>query len=500
MKNIVSLLLIIGIALVLNLLSKQFFFRWDLTNDKRYTLSQATHDVLGNLEDPVLVKAYFSKELPIQYNRGKEEFQDLLNEYANISKGMFDFEFIDPADDPAIEQEANQKGIPPVQMQVRENDQLNIKKGYLGAAIELGEQSDAIQVIQKGMPMEYALTTAIKKMAVLDKPSLGILTGYGGAGQEQLAQVYQQLSILYNVEDINLNTFTEELTPLRFKSLALVGAKDSIPPAHFEKLSAYMNAGGGMLIGVDAVNGDLQQGQGSASLTGVETWLLSQGVKIEPSFLIDESCGNVTVQQRQGFFVMNNPKPFPFLPIIKDFAEHPITKGLEGVILPFASPVQSTGDTAFSYTPILFSSSVSGTVPAPAPLQVVDRRWSASDFPLSQVHAGAVVTNNNGGRLVVIGDGGFPEQGGGQGQGGDNQSLMTNSLDWLSDDTGLIDLRTKGVAFNPLEEIEPERKNFLKWFNFLLPLILVVLYGFYRNAQTKAKRNQRAQQDYNQYA
>ena len=494
MKNFISLLLIAGIALMINLLSKQFFFRWDLTKDKRYTLSEATRDVLKNLEDPVLVKAYFSKDLDVDYAKGREEFRDLLNEYSNISKGMLDFEFIDPASDPELEQKVQQEGIPPLQMQSREDDNIALKKGYLGAVVELGELKERIPVIQKGMPLEYVMTTSILKMANQDKPSVGILTGYGGLTQEQLGPVYQQLGILYNVETVDLNSFTDELTPIRFKSLALMGPKDSIPPEHLGKLSQYFQSGGGLLIGVDAVNGDLQARQGTASPTMLESWLAQHGVNVDPSFVIDESCGNVTVQQKQGFFVMNNAIPFPFLPIVKNFEEHPITEGLEAVILPFASPLQSTGDTAYSYQPILFSSAVAGTVSTPATLQVVDKKWTQSDFPLSDIHMGAVVAHSSGGRMVVIGDGEFPGQT--SAQGGDNASLMTNSLDWLSDDTGLIKLRTRGVAFNPLDEVEADKRKFLKWGNFLMPIILVLFYGFYRNSQNKGRRMKRMQEDY----
>ena len=497
MKNFVSLLLIIGIALVVNLLSKQFFFRWDLTKDKRYTLSDATHDVLKNLEDPVLVKAYFTEELPLDYNRGKEEFKDMLNEYATISKGMLDFEFVDPASDPAIEQEAQQKGIPPVQMQIRKEDGMNIQQGYLGASIEVGELVDRIPVIQSGMAMEYALTTGIKKLANQDKPSVAILSGYGGLGTQELAVVAQQLSILYDVEEINLNSFQDELTPFRFKSIALMGAKDSIPPSHLEKLSGYLNAGGGLLVGVDAVDFDLNAGSGTSTPTGIETWLQQHGIVVENAFVIDDNCGGFTIQQKQGFFVIPVQKPFPYLPMVKDFAEHPITKGLENVILPFVSPLRSTGDSAYQYTPLMFSSKLSGKSNAPVNFDVIRKTYSQSDYNQPQIHLGAIVKNSNGGKMVVFGDGGFPAQGGKQG--GDNASLMTNALDWLSDDTGLIDLRTKGIAFNPLDEIEPEKKKFLKWLNFLLPIALVLLYGFYRNARTKAKRNQRAQEDYNQY-
>ncbi len=87
--------------------------------------------------------------------------------------------------------------------------------------------------------------------------------------------------------------------------------------------------------------------------------------------------------------------------------------------------------------------------------------------------------------IVVFSDGQFPVNGEGQRAqqlAQDNVSLMVNSIDCLSDDTGLIDLRTKGVTSRPLDQIEDGRKTFLKWLNFLLPIILILIYGIIQDA------------------
>ena len=112
MKNTVSILLIAGIILLINLLSNQFFFRLDLTADKQYTLSKATKDILKSLNDPVTVTAYFSENLEPSIAKVKEDLQDMLTEYATHSKGYVDYKFINPDDD-AIKQEAMQAGVSP---------------------------------------------------------------------------------------------------------------------------------------------------------------------------------------------------------------------------------------------------------------------------------------------------------------------------------------------------------------------------------------------------
>ena len=112
-KNItVFILLIIGVFILLNYLSNQFFFRLDFTEDKRYTLSDATREILSDLEEPVTVSAYFSGNLPPQLEQVKNEVRDMLAEYTSRSKGMLAYEFIDPLKDDELKAQASQAGIP----------------------------------------------------------------------------------------------------------------------------------------------------------------------------------------------------------------------------------------------------------------------------------------------------------------------------------------------------------------------------------------------------
>ena len=248
MKNSVSILLVAGIVLLLNVLSRQLFFRIDLTEGKQYTLSKASKDILRNLEDPVTVKAYFSEDLPANVAKTKRDFQDMLIEYANLSKGNVDYEFVNPNDDPAVEQEAMQSGISPVMINVREKDQVKQQKAFMGAVIKLGDQQDVIPFVQPGGAMEYALTTGIKKLAVVDKPSIGLIQGHGEPGFQELSQAYQSLSILYNVEMIDLPSVDQ--IDLRFKTVALVGPSDTIRSSDLAKLDGFLDRGGYLFLGL----------------------------------------------------------------------------------------------------------------------------------------------------------------------------------------------------------------------------------------------------------
>ncbi|MBX2816440.1 MAG: Gldg family protein [Saprospiraceae bacterium] len=493
MKNTVSILLIAGIVILLNVLSKQLFFRWDVTQGKQYTLSKATKDILKNLDDPVTIKAYFSEDLPPNIASTRRDFQDMLIEYANLSKGDVDYEFVNPNADQAIEQEAVQSGIAPVMINVREKDQVKQQKAFLGAIVKMGEQQEVIPFVQPGGAMEYELTTNIKKLSVLDKPSVGILQGHGEPAIQELAQAYQGLSVLYNVEAIDLPT-TPQIEP-RFQTVALVGPSDTLPQSELAKLDEFLARGGNLFVAFDRVNGDLSQAQGTAVDVGLAAWLRKRGVVVDDSFITDARSGSVTVRQQSGFMTFNTQVAFPYLPLVQGFKDHPITKGLEQVVFEFASPIRFEGDSSSMFTPLVTSSEKSGSVKAPTYFDI-NKQWTDADFPQRDLTIGGILESNDDGiasKLIVFSDGAFPVSGQRQ-QNADNVNLLVNSIDWLSDDTGLIDLRTKGVATRPIEDLEDGKRSFIKYLNFLLPMLLILVYGFFRGQRNKSKRMRRMQE------
>lgn len=141
------ILIVIGILVLVNILSDNLFLRLDLTADKQYTLSNATKDIVRNLEEPVTVTAYFSNDVPVQMAKTKRDFKELLVEYSNLSKGMVVYEFVDPSANEMSEQEAIAAGIQPVIATVREKNQAKQQKVYLGAVISMGESSEVIPFI-----------------------------------------------------------------------------------------------------------------------------------------------------------------------------------------------------------------------------------------------------------------------------------------------------------------------------------------------------------------
>ncbi len=494
-----TILLMLAVVIVVNILSENYYFRIDLTEGKEYTLSKATRDILKSLDKPVTITAYFSKDLPPDIGNISENLRDMLVEYGNRSNGMVVYKFVNPNENEATEREAVQNGIQPIMINVRDKDQMKQQKAYLGALVSMGNNKEKIPFIQPGSAMEYALSTAIKKLSVINKPSIAIIEGNGEPQLNEIMQVYKELSVLYDVQPLKLTDTT--VIPEKYKTIALIRPTDTIPPAQLSILDNYLARGGNMFIALNRVQGNFTNATGTSLNLGIGDWLKRKGIDVSDNFIIDATCGAVTLQQQQGGFTMSSQIQFPYLPVIHKFADNPITKGLESVNLQFASPITFTGDSTLKFIPIAFTSDKSGSQKAPLYFDI-QKQWQLSDFPMSGLVVAAIIegrlAGNGNSKIVLVSDGDFAVGGtqAGMQLPQDNVSLMANSIDWLSDETGLIDLRTKGTTSRPIRELQPGTKSLIKWLNFLLPIILIIVYGLIRIQVNHNKRVKRMEVSY----
>ncbi|PKQ68997.1 hypothetical protein BZG01_01430 [Labilibaculum manganireducens] len=493
-KNIIySSLVVAGILIILNFISSVFFFRADFTEDKRYTLDRSTKRILREVETPIIITLYVSDNLPPDVNRTVQDLKNLLTEYNNYSKKKIDFEFINPNVNEELEQEAIEAGINPVPLEVREKDQIKVQRVFLGMSIQVGDKSEIIPLIKPGIVMEYTLSTLIKRLTIKDKPKIGYIVGHGEPALGKLEQAIAELSILYDVKQIHL---LSEPDLSNYKSLMLIGPMATISSTQLSRLDKYLAGGGNLFIAIERVNGMLNDGIGVSVNTGLETWLQTKGLYVDDSFIVDKKCGTVTVQQ-QGYFSYPQQINFPFLPVISKFSNHTITDGIETVVLQFASPISFIGDSTMNYQPLAFTSDISGKLKAPISFNI-GRIWRAQDFLYPDLTVAATIRGNMGGekeaRICVVGDGNFIVNGLGASKIAiqrDNINFLANAVDWLSDDTGLMSLRTKGVSSRPIKEITDARVFFLKYLNFLLPLVLIIAYGLFRFERRRRKRTKR---------
>ena len=210
----------------------------------------------------------------------------------------------------------------------------------------------------------------------------------------------------------------------------------------------------------------------------------------------------MSVAQQRGPFRYISQIAFPYIPIIEHFnKDHAITKDLSLVVFPFVSPMHYKGDSTLRFTPLAWTSKKSGKEALPTYFNV-ENEWQDSDFPdTSLVVAGLLqgkIVGDQESKIIVFANGDFvcEQRKDNLSLPDDNTKLMVNAVEWLSDDTGLIDLRAKGAKSRPLNPLPDAQQAFLKYCNFLLPIFLVILYGLVRLRQNWRIRKQRMEEDY----
>ena len=490
-----KILLVFGILFLLNLVGDKIFFRLDFTEDQRYSLSEATKSILKDLHEPVTVTAYFSEDLPPDVAKVRQDFREMLIEYDSYSSGLVVYEFINPNEDQETEIKAQQSGIRPIMINVRERDQVKQQRAYLGAVIELGEKKETIPFIQPGAAMEFALSSNIKKISVNEKPTVAFLQGNGEPALTAMQEASVALSVMYEVDTVSLES--NRGIPASISTVAVIAPTDSLPDYVFQHLDDFLARGGKLLLTIKNISSDLNTGMINPLKNVFGDWLKTKGLDIQNNILVDNNSGSIMVRQQQGMFTMNTPVKFPFLPIITNFADHPITEGLESVMLPFSSTINLVPvDTSVFMIPLALSSDVSDTESLPLTFDI-SKQWGQQDFNQSSLPVAVALDGKLAGdtdtKMVVFSCGDFAVNGEGeqaQQLQPDNVSLLVNSIDWLSDDTGLIEMRTKGVSSRPIDpSLEDGTKSVIKYVNFILPILLILIYGIYRSQMRRKKRN-----------
>ena len=479
---------VLGVVVLVNILSWFFYLRFDFTADGQYTLSDATKKTLGELKQPVTVTAWISKDLPPDIDKTKEDFRDILSEYSNLAGANFIYKIEDPGDG----QQATQEGITPAILDVREKDQVKQQRIYLGAVVKYGTQKEVIPLIQPGTSMEFALTTAIKKMSATGKSTVGYLQGHGEPSFQAIAQLMQALTVTMDVVPVN---FSDSLAiPSQVKTILIVAPKDTFPASHLEMLEKFAASGGKIVAALNTTSFNQQSGEVTKLATGLEDFFKDKGISIKHDLVFDYSCASIMVSQQSAGVVFQTPVKFPLFPVITTFAPISPLKGLEGVTMMFPASIDTIAGKGFRFTPLAVTSDRTGLEQVPMKVDL-NREWSAAEFRISKVIVAVLaesVKGSQGGKFLVISDGDLVVNGEGneaQNLQADNINLVANMVEFLTDDSGLAQLRNKNVTQRPIDPaIGDGAKVIIKYLNFLAPVILSIMFGLYRYSKRKTLR------------
>ena len=469
--------------LLLNLIARNWYKRYDLTDTKMYSLSSSTEQVIKKIDDLLSIKVYFSDNLPGEYGNNRRYLQDILEEYAAISKGNIRFEFYVPDSDDELEKEAQKSGVQPVQLQVIEKDEVVVKKVFMGVAIYFEDKREVIPVVLSTTGLEYEITTRIKKLVEKDKKFVGI----SNAGNEdiQTNTFSQILRQRYEARPIDLSNDI----PNNISVVILTGVKDSLGVNKLDNLKNFMDRGGNMFVASNPVFVDLQTQKAEPFQSDLFDLLKLYGFSVTENLVLDKSCGRVNVMQDMGFMRMNVPMEYPFLPIIRTFnKDEALVNGLEQVHVFFSTEIlfDSVG-TNVNTVPLFSSSNKSGIMNgfynlSPDPKQNPQLRNLNQSGKV--VAARSELSNNETGlvsQLILVSDNRFLTDDGG-GAVPENHIFMMNAIDFLIGDKDLMALRSREITDRSLNEelVTDEAKSTWKWINGLLPSLLIVGFGFWR--------------------
>lgn len=523
---LIKLAIIIGIIVVINVISKRVFTRIDLTKNKSFTLSQVSKDIVSNLDDKLLVKAYFSNNLPPPYNNLRRQVQDLLDDYRSYSKGNMNYEFLNPTSEGEgegneLDKEAQKYGIQPVQIQAMDNDKLEVKRAYLGLVFLYGGKQEVIPVVQSADNLEYEITSLIKKFQTEKKKKVGFLTGHGEIELSKLSQIQSVLNQQYETATVDLKT-SAEIDP-NITTLIIMAPKAIFSEIEKFKIDQFIMRGGNVAFLLDKVTPNFQQQivMGNEVKTNLGDLLLNYGINLKLDLIRDLQCSPVQVQSQIGFPISIN---YPFFPVITNIAkDNPAFNNLKSVVLTYASSLDTNVEQAknVKITPLLTTSDRSGEVTGffflnLEQFQNMTRAAADSMFNAKGFMVGAIYTSmfnsfyegkeiptdtaqgaplftgqkldkaSKESKLIVIGDGDFANEENKPPR--ENLTFFVNMVDYLMDDVGLAEIRTKASSESPIEETSDGTKKFIKYFNLIFPPFLVLLFGLYKWNQKKQKK------------
>ncbi|MEQ8712385.1 MAG: Gldg family protein, partial [Cyclobacteriaceae bacterium] len=339
LEDLLRLVLVVVTILVVNQLVDRFPFRLDLTEERRYSISEATQRQLENLEDVVYVEVYLEGELPSGFKRLQKSIRELLEQFAYYADDNVQFTFVNP-DLAKTDRSKNEyyrylaeKGIQPTNLSYEGEGGKTEKLIFPGAIVSYFGEEQGVMLLkgnrgatpdetlnQSIENLEYELISAIKKLANDDRKRIGLVKGHGELDSLQVAGFTSLLVDKYDVYQINLPKRT---TPLEGYDLVIL-SKPTSAFTEQEKymLDQYIMNGGRMMMFLDAlsVNMDSASGEGTFAFpytTNLNDLLFKYGVRINTNYIQDINCGFFpVVAGNMGDQAQIRMLPWPFFPLI----------------------------------------------------------------------------------------------------------------------------------------------------------------------------------------
>ncbi len=548
-NSILSFTAILLAVLLVNILSQASFFRIDLTEEKRFTLSDATTALLENIEGEVYIEVFLEGNLNAEFTRLKAAIKETLDEFVIYSEGKINYEFTNPNAIPNPRDRNNffkqltSKGLPPTTLfdvVSGERKQMIIFPGAL-----ISYQNKEIPVLflkgNKGSSpqdqlnqsiegIEYEIASGLFQISNSSKKTIGFVEDHGELSINETISIYKSLEPFFSVERVQL----KNLNPEYFDALVIAQPKSKFSEIEKYKLDQFIMAEKGALFLLDKVQMNID----SIPIGGtyafpfelnIEDLLFKYGVRVNNNLIQDLQASKIDIVVGQKG---NQPNiqalPWPYYIYLNSYNEHVITRNLDAVLTKFVSSIDTVKAEGVKKTPLITTSIYSRVKNTPNRISLDEIRnikeekalFNQKNIPVAYLLEGKLrslyenrflprgmdrkdlIKSCKEGKVLVIADGDIIKNEINNSNGKvipldfdkyrndelDNTSFLLNALFYLTDENGIISARNKSVTMRPLDRIKVrEEKEFWQLVNILVPVLLGLVYGVFHFYYRKKK-------------
>ena len=462
--------------------------RFDLTEDKLFTISPATADLVEDMDDILTLEFYVSREPAVPIALATRDIGDFLEDFAAGSDGKVKLVTRFPEEDEDELRKAQIAGVPPRQFNVRSQGELQIKASYLGLSMTYVDQRETIPFINNFDGFEYRLASLINRMVEDQKKSVAFLTGHGQAGPSGGYQTFSALlTDAYEVREINASE-DPSIDLSDIDVLIIGGPTQAIPDETSQAVYNYIANDGKALLLIDSIVVDQAQliaGENRYSFRDLPEQF---GVVVEQDLVFDLQANETLSFGTQVGSVF---LPYPYwvrAPVI----DKKVAGNVESAVLPWASSlgvVESQRD-SIEVIPILETSefaAIDFTYRDLRPNSTVFEEITPGNLVQSLVAVAIAEKSNDDQeayRLVVVGDSGWLTDAV-VSRSQENVALALNLVDWLAQEDKLASVRSKVVSSRDLLYSSPTHENTARWLNIAGVPLLFILFGAIRSVRRR---------------
>ncbi len=554
-KHIINLTALLAGLILLNIFGSYFYKRFDLTQDKRFTLSKAAKNTIASVDSPIVIDVFLKGNFPAEFKRLQTETEQLLEEFSAFNSNI-KYEFINPLENEenpvAIQQQLQQMGLTTAQVEVRENGKVSTELVYPWALAYYKEKTVKIPLLKNQLGitseervnnsiqnLEYAFADGFNKLVFPKKRKIAVLKGNGELEDRYVADFFKTLKEYYYIAPITLDSAkvapVKSLTDLqKFDMVVVAQPTEAFSDSEKYILDQYIMNGGASLWLIDATEQKVDTTSGKTYAVARDLKLndlfFKYGLRINSNLIKDVVSAPIVLASGNENDSQYNRYPWFYFPLSASDNIHPIVTNIEAVKFDYTSGIDTLPN-ALKKTVLLSSSSItklvglpneiSYDIDIPKYLKVMEQGPSPQEFsagaqPLAVLLEGEFTSAfanrikpfklsedkkfSKSNRMVVVSDGDIIKN---QFQGNrplevgfdkmtqtmyGNKDFLLNTVNYLLDDSGLINIRTKEIAV-PFLDPQKTASERTKWqlINLVLPLGLLALFGIGFNYNRKRK-------------